>query len=69
MPRFEFKYASDLVVGDWAQIGGKWVEVLGCATDPSGWTRLILDRSPLPETVVHQTVDMPWSPMRPAGSA
>ena len=67
MPRFEFKFASDLMVGDWAQFEGTWVRVLGCVTDPSGWTRLTLDRFPLPEMVVHRTVDVPWSPTQPAG--
>ena len=69
MPRFELKSAADLVVGDWAQIDGAWVRVLGCVTDPTGWTRVTLDRSPLPEVVVHQTVEVPWSRTQPAGSA
>lgn len=67
MPRFEEKSASELRVGDWARIDGRWAEVLACVTDPSGWTRITLDRFPLPETVVHRTVEMPWSRTRPAG--
>lgn len=67
MPRFASKSASDLRVGDWAQFDGRWVEVLACVTDPTGWTRLTLDRSPLPETVVHRTVEVPWSRTQPAG--
>ena len=69
MPRFDFKYAADLRVGDWAQIDGPWAEVLGCVTDPSGWTRLTLDRSLRPVMVVHQTVEVPWSRTPPAGTA
>ena len=69
MPRFEFKFAADLRAGDWAQIGGTWSEVLACVTDASGWTRLTLDRFPLPEVVLHGTVDVPWSRTQPAGRA
>ena len=69
MPRFEFKYASDLVVGDWAQIEGTWVEIRGCATDGTGWTHLVLDGFRLPEITLHGSVDLPWSPTRPAGLA
>lgn len=69
MPRFDYKCVSDLVIGDWAQFSGSWAKVLGCATDPTGWTRLTLDRYPLPETVLHRTVEVPWSPTRPSGLA
>ena len=69
MPRFDLKSAADLAVGDWAHIDGAWVRVLGCVTDASGWTRITLDRFPLPETVVHRTLEMPWSRTQPAGSA
>ena len=69
MPRFDLKCASDLRAGEWAQINGPWAEVLGCVTDASGWTRVTLDRSPLPETVVHRTVEVPWSATRPAGAS
>ena len=67
MPRFELKPVSDLRAGDWAQIDGRWTEVLACATDPTGWTRLTLERFPLPETVMHCTVEVPWSSTQPAG--
>lgn len=69
MPRFASKYASDLRVGDWAQIGGRWAEIRGCRTDGNGWTHLAVDGFPLPETVLHRSVEMPWSPTRPAGLA
>lgn len=69
MPRFEYKSAAELVVGDWAWFDGAWVRILGCATDPGGWTRIVLDRFPLPEVVLHRTVEMPWSHTQPAGSA
>jgi hypothetical protein len=69
VPRFEFKYASDLMVGDWAQIAGTWAEVQGCATDANGWTHLALDGFPLPETILHRSVEVPWSRTQPAGVA
>ena len=69
MPRFEFKAASGLVAGDWAQIHGTWVEIRGCVTDASGWTRLAADGLPLPVTTLHGTVEVPWSRTKPAGAA
>jgi hypothetical protein len=69
VPRFEFKYASELMVGEWAQIDGTWAEVLGCSTDPNGWTHLVLEGFPLPETTLHGTVEVPWSRTQPAGPA
>jgi len=67
--RFEIKAVSELSKGEWAQVNGVWAEVLECSTEPSGWTRICLKGWQLPETIMHETVEVPWSPTKPADVA
>lgn len=68
VPRFEVKSASELKVGDWAQIERPHVEMLARATEVNAWALATLDRSPRSEMVVHRMVEVPWSQTQPAGS-
>ena len=69
MAQFEIKAVSELRKGEWAQVNGVWAEVLECSTERSGWTRISLDGWPLPETIMHATVEVPWSRTKPADAA
>lgn len=68
MARFETKVVSELRTGEWAQVNGVWGEVVECSTDRAGWSRICLRDWPLPETIMHQTVEVPWSLTKPAGT-
>ena len=68
MARFEIKVVSELRKGEWAQVNGVWAEVLACATDGTGWSRISLKDWPLPETTMYGTVEVPWSATKPAGT-
>ena len=67
--RFETKVVSELRKGEWAQVNGVWAEVLECSTEQNGWTSICLEGWLLPETTMHQTVEVPWSRTKPASVA
>jgi hypothetical protein len=63
--RFEIKAVSELGKGEWAQVNGEWAEVLECWTDQEDWTHIRLKDWPIDETLMHRTVEVPWSSTLP----